>query len=86
MKPMSSQYIVMLFLSSRMLLKGDVKTISRVLENVGIDSKKYSGFAFGVGIDRLTMMKYHIDDIRHLYSGGVKIHDALVDSKETELC
>ena len=58
-----------------------------VLENVGIDSKKYSGFAFGVGIDRLTMMKYNITDIRHFYQGGVKIHDAIQDSKnQTEIC
>ena len=58
-----------------------------VLENVGIDSKKYSGFAFGVGIDRLTMMKYSIDDIRHLYQGGIKIHDALQDKSHIqELC
>ena len=58
-----------------------------VLENVGIDSKKYSGFAFGVGIDRLTMMKYNIKDIRHFYQGGIKIHDALQDTKtNTETC
>ena len=34
-----------------------------VLKNVGIDPEKYSGFAFGVGIDRLTMMKYGIKGI-----------------------
>lgn len=51
-----------------------------VLENVGIDSKKYSGFAFGVGIDRLTMMKYEIDDIRYFYQGDIKLHDALQES------
>ena len=37
----------------------------RVLKNMGIDPKKYSGFAFGFGIDRLVMMKYGIEDIRH---------------------
>lgn len=55
-----------------------------VLENVGIDSKKYSGFAFGVGIDRLAMMKYNIDDVRYFYQGGIKLHDALQDTKETK--
>lgn len=35
-----------------------------VLEYCGIDSEKYSGFAFGMGIDRITMAKYDIDDIR----------------------
>tara|TARA_B100000579_G_scaffold331935_1_gene282189 strand:- start:495 stop:1478 length:984 start_codon:yes stop_codon:yes gene_type:complete len=35
-----------------------------VLENCGIDSKKYSGFAFGMGIERIAMLKYGIDDLR----------------------
>ena len=48
-----------------------------VLKNVGIDPEKYSGFAFGVGIDRLTMMKYGIEDIRLLYQGDLRLHDAI---------
>ena len=39
----------------------------KVLENCGIDSEKYSGFAFGMGIDRITMVKYGISDIRLLF-------------------
>lgn len=39
----------------------------QVLENCGIDSEKYSGFAFGMGIDRITMVKYGINDIRLLF-------------------
>ncbi len=39
----------------------------RVLEMGGFDSKKYSGFAFGMGVERLAMLKYGIDDIRHFY-------------------
>ena len=35
-----------------------------VLENCGIDSNKYSGFAFGMGIERITMLKYNIKDLR----------------------
>ncbi|PVH25556.1 phenylalanine--tRNA ligase subunit alpha [Sphingobacterium corticibacter] len=35
-----------------------------VLENCGIDSKKYSGFAFGMGIERITNLKYEIRDLR----------------------
>ena len=35
-----------------------------VLENCGIDSKEFSGFAFGMGIERIAMLKYKIDDIR----------------------
>lgn len=39
----------------------------KVLEGCGIDSEKYSGFAFGMGIDRITMVKYGISDIRLLF-------------------
>ena len=35
-----------------------------VLGNCGIDSKKYTGFAFGMGIERITMLKYQINDLR----------------------
>ncbi len=42
-----------------------------VLENCGIDSKKYSGFAFGFGIDRIAMLKYGIPDIRLMYENDV---------------
>lgn len=38
-----------------------------VLESVNIDSEKYLGFAFGIGIDRLTMLRYHITDLRMLF-------------------
>lgn len=43
-----------------------------VLEAAGVDSKVYSGFAFGMGIDRLSFMKYEIDDVRNLYSGDLR--------------
>lgn len=39
----------------------------QVLENCGIDSEKYTGFAFGMGVDRITMVKYGIPNIRLLY-------------------
>ena len=39
-----------------------------VLEGVGIDSNIYSGFAFGMGVERLTMLKYAIDDIRLFFN------------------
>ena len=38
-----------------------------VLENVGYDSEKYQGFAFGMGIERIAMIKYGIRDIRQFY-------------------
>ncbi len=44
-----------------------------VLRDSGIDSDIYSGFAFGVGVDRLVLMRYGIDDIRLLYSGDLRL-------------
>ncbi len=44
-----------------------------VLEMAGIDSKRYTGFAFGVGIERLAMLKYGITDIRDLYTNDVRL-------------
>ena len=44
-----------------------------VLKNVGLDPKKYQGFAFGVGVDRVAMLKYRIDDIRLLYQGDLRL-------------
>jgi len=43
-----------------------------VLENVGIDSKKYNGFAFGMGIERITMLKYQIKDLRLFTENDVR--------------
>ncbi len=43
-----------------------------VLENVGLDPREYKGFAFGMGLDRLAMLKYKVDDVRLFYSGDLK--------------
>lgn len=43
-----------------------------VLKGVGIDAEKYQGFAFGVGIDRLTMLKYGITDLRSLFENDLR--------------
>jgi len=44
----------------------------QVLENCHINSKKYQGWAFGMGADRLAMLKYNITDIRDLYGGNLR--------------
>jgi phenylalanyl-tRNA synthetase alpha chain len=44
----------------------------QVLENCGIDSKKYTGFAFGMGIERQAMLRYRISDIRLLFENDVR--------------
>ncbi|HRR92360.1 MAG TPA: phenylalanine--tRNA ligase subunit alpha [Bacteroidales bacterium] len=43
-----------------------------VLENCGIDSKKYSGFAFGMGIERQAMLKYQVNDLRLYFENDVR--------------
>ncbi len=44
----------------------------KVLENCGIDSEVYTGYAFGVGLERITMMRYGIDDMRLLYENDLR--------------
>jgi phenylalanyl-tRNA synthetase alpha chain len=44
----------------------------KVLKNMKIDPEKYSGYAFGMGIDRLVMLKYGIEDIRNFHSNDFR--------------
>lgn len=44
----------------------------KVLENSGIDPEKYSGFAFGLGIERIAMIKYGIPDMRMLFENDIR--------------
>jgi len=48
-----------------------------VFESVGYDPERYTGFAFGMGIDRLTMLRYGISDIRHLFENDVRFLTSL---------
>ncbi len=43
-----------------------------VLKNAGVDPKKYRGFAFGMGLDRLAMLRWGIDDIRLMHSADLR--------------
>ncbi|MBW1989866.1 MAG: phenylalanine--tRNA ligase subunit alpha [Deltaproteobacteria bacterium] len=43
-----------------------------VFENVGYDTQKYTGFAFGLGVERIAMLKYGIDDIRRFYENDAR--------------
>jgi len=43
-----------------------------VLENAGIDSDKYTGYAFGMGIERITMLKYQIKDLRLFFENDIR--------------
>ncbi len=43
-----------------------------VLQNAGVDPKKYQGFAFGLGVERFVMIKYGIPDVRLFHSGDIR--------------
>jgi len=47
-----------------------------VLENAGVDSTKYQGFAFGLGVERFAMIKYGIPDVRLFHSGDIRFNFA----------
>ena len=42
-----------------------------VFRKVGIDSEKYTGFAFGLGVERLTMLRYGVDDLRLFFDNDL---------------
>ena len=44
----------------------------KVLENCGYDPERYTGFAFGMGIERVAMVRYGIADIRLFFEGDVR--------------
>jgi phenylalanyl-tRNA synthetase alpha chain len=43
-----------------------------VLESSGIDSEKYRGFAFGMGVERLAMLRYGVNDLRLFFENDLK--------------
>ena len=53
-------------------IAGSGQVHPNVLKHCGIDSEKYMGFAFGVGPDRLTMLRYGINDLRLFYDGDLR--------------
>ena len=44
-----------------------------VLKGCGFDPEVYQGFAFGIGADRIAMLRYGINDIRHFYNNDLRI-------------
>ena len=44
----------------------------KVLENCGIDSERYTGFAFGMGVERLAMLRYGVDDLRSFFDNDLR--------------
>jgi phenylalanyl-tRNA synthetase alpha chain len=44
----------------------------KVLENVGIDPEEFTGFAFGLGVERLTMLRYQVNDLRLFFENDLR--------------
>jgi len=44
-----------------------------VLESGGIDPERFTGFAFGLGVDRVAMLRYRIDDLGHLFRSEMRV-------------
>ena len=57
-----------------------------VLKAGGIDPEEYTGFAFGLGLTRLAMMKYGIKDIRDLNSGSLKTLSQFIYELDFRFC
>ena len=51
----------------------------RVLEGCGIDTDVYSGFAFGVGLERIAMLKYGYNNIRLMYESDLRVLSQIGD-------
>ena len=49
-----------------------------VLTNVGYNPEKWHGYAFGMGVERIAMLKYEIDDIRNFYSGDIRVLEQFI--------
>jgi phenylalanyl-tRNA synthetase alpha chain len=43
-----------------------------VLRNCNVDPERWSGFAFGMGVERIAMFKYRVDDIRNFYQNDLR--------------
>src|SRR3546814_1796045 len=55
-----------------MELLGSGMAHPRVIANCGLDPAEWQGFAFGVGVDRLAMLKYGMDDLRAFFDGDLR--------------
>ena len=52
-----------------------------VLENCGIDSDEYSGLAFGIGIERVAMLKHGINNIKLLFESDLRVLNQIDDNE-----
>jgi phenylalanyl-tRNA synthetase alpha chain len=55
-------------------MMGGGMTNPKVIENMGLDPKKYQGFCFGGGLERIAMIKWNVPDVRLLYQGDLRLN------------
>lgn len=55
-----------------------------VLNNNGYDSNKYRGFAFGIGLERISILSYKIQDIRQMYTNDLRFNQQFNTEKGGE--
>ena len=71
-----------IFIGGQVLVETpDEETAKRHAKEIGINPEEYTGFAFGLGLTRLAMMKYGIKDIRDLNSGNLKSLSQFTDDE-----
>ncbi len=44
----------------------------KVFDNIGFDNEKYTGFAFGMGVERMTMLRYGVNDLRLFFENDLR--------------
>jgi len=71
MYPVSS-VVVKAAVSVKVEILGCGMVHPNVLSMCGIDPEEYTGFAFGVGLERIALLKYEIDDMRLLYENDIR--------------
>ena len=67
-------------------MAGCGKVHPNVLRNVGIDRERYQGFAFGMGLDRLTMLRYGVDDLRLFFENDLRFLRQFSMSADASRC
>jgi len=53
-------------------MSGAGQVLPNVLRNMGIDPERYTGFAFGSGLERMTMLRYGVDDLRLFFENDLR--------------
>ena len=70
--PMTTDELAHLLTMSGLEVSGSGQVHPTVMRNYGLDPERHIGFAFGCGLERLTMLRYGIDDLRLFFDGDLR--------------